>query len=98
MELALKSCPECGGKVSSQAAACPHCGYRLGHTPIEAALAATARDVVRGEKPSCMGKLTGCLFWILVVVVLMYVISYSLRSNKEDGMFFPAANKAVPAK
>ncbi len=25
--MALINCPECGGKVSSTAAACPHCGY-----------------------------------------------------------------------
>lgn len=25
--MALITCPECGGKVSSTASACPHCGY-----------------------------------------------------------------------
>jgi hypothetical protein len=30
--MALLSCPECGGKVSSEAPACPHCGH-----PIKAA-------------------------------------------------------------
>ena len=25
--MALMQCPECGGQVSDQAAACPHCGY-----------------------------------------------------------------------
>ncbi|HIN49966.1 MAG TPA: hypothetical protein EYM78_04510, partial [Gemmatimonadetes bacterium] len=24
--MAIKRCPECGGKVSSRAEACPHCG------------------------------------------------------------------------
>lgn len=27
--MALMNCPECGGKVSDRAAACPHCGYPL---------------------------------------------------------------------
>ena len=27
--MALMQCPECGGKVSSFAAACPHCGYPI---------------------------------------------------------------------
>jgi len=28
--MALTNCPECGGKVSTLAAACPHCGARRG--------------------------------------------------------------------
>jgi uncharacterized paraquat-inducible protein A len=27
--MALTTCKECGGQVSSEAAACPHCGYQL---------------------------------------------------------------------
>ena len=27
--MALVTCPECGGKVSDQAEACPHCGFLL---------------------------------------------------------------------
>jgi len=25
--MALQTCPECGGKVSSSSPSCPHCGY-----------------------------------------------------------------------
>lgn len=32
--MALTNCKECGQQVSDQAAACPHCGYRI--TPPEA--------------------------------------------------------------
>ena len=27
--MALIVCPECGGKVSDKASACPHCGYPI---------------------------------------------------------------------
>jgi hypothetical protein len=27
--MALQPCPECGGRVSDKATACPHCGYVL---------------------------------------------------------------------
>jgi predicted amidophosphoribosyltransferase len=27
--MALEVCPECGGKVSSTAHSCPHCGYTV---------------------------------------------------------------------
>ena len=31
--MALITCPECAGKVSDRAAACPHCGYPIKKTP-----------------------------------------------------------------
>lgn len=31
--MALIECPECGGKVSDRAAACPHCAYPIGKRP-----------------------------------------------------------------
>lgn len=33
--MAILKCIECGGKVSSEASACPHCGYVKGARPIE---------------------------------------------------------------
>ena len=35
--MSLMKCPECGGQVSDQAAACPHCGYVLKKASAEAA-------------------------------------------------------------
>ncbi|MFR2832301.1 MAG: zinc ribbon domain-containing protein, partial [Finegoldia magna] len=31
--MALTTCPECAGKVSDRAAACPHCGYPIKKAP-----------------------------------------------------------------
>ena len=31
--MALVGCPECGGVVSEQATACPHCGHPIAHVP-----------------------------------------------------------------
>jgi predicted amidophosphoribosyltransferase len=32
----LQSCPTCGGQISQQAKACPHCGHPLKDDPINA--------------------------------------------------------------
>lgn len=45
--VALTSCPECDGKVSDQAAACPHCGHPLSVTKADDSTASDAQVSLR---------------------------------------------------
>ena len=55
--MAINVCSECGGKVSSNASACPHCGNRLG------------RRSLQQLKVGCMALLI--LFGAFVVMVMI---------------------------
>jgi hypothetical protein len=44
----IESCPECQGKLSSQAATCPHCGWMRDAAPTEAATAPQRTQVKAG--------------------------------------------------
>ena len=63
--MALRPCPECGGKVSDRAISCPHCGVKLNLTAVEMGMAAWAKDVERSERSGC------CLFGLLKIVVVL---------------------------
>ena len=52
--MTLISCPECKNEISSQAEACPKCGYSLQK---------------KSEKKSSMGCGTGCLIVIILFVI-----------------------------
>jgi hypothetical protein len=43
--MAIRSCPECNGKVSSTVPACPHCGFALGEAPEKQAGDSTGETV-----------------------------------------------------
>ena len=57
--MALMKCPNCEGKVSSTALACPHCGWM--HAPVH------KRFFVSGVR-----ALLVCLAFPLVILALMY--------------------------
>ena len=56
--MALISCPECESEISSQAAACPKCGYAL-------------KKATKEKSRSGCG--TGCLVIVVVFVVLAFI-------------------------
>lgn len=61
--MALVQCPECGGKLSSDAAACPHCGKP--NAPIAAPESS--------PEPKKTSAAVGCLGVILCLVIVGYI-------------------------
>jgi hypothetical protein len=57
--MALKKCPECGGKVSSAATACPACGHPLGKSFLEKQEAGCLRVIA-------FFTVVGIALWLLV--------------------------------
>jgi hypothetical protein len=50
--MALISCPECHGKLSTLAAACPHCGFAPPHEAASASVVKDAFPVDASREPS----------------------------------------------
>lgn len=75
--MAMINCPECKKEVSSQATACPHCGYPLIPTktdkpPVTQPPLAAPQGRSKAEKK---GKgCAGCLTIIVVIIVILYGI------------------------
>ena len=77
--MALIACPECEGRVSDRAAACPHCGY-----PVRASAAQTGSGVeetLREVSPSLYGRnpfvhIVVGLLCLVVVGLVMYGIEW----------------------
>ena len=72
--MALIACSECGKEISSQAAACPHCGHPLPG----AAASATSEDTspqtsAPGKKPF-WPKGSGCLFFIVIPSICILIV------------------------
>ncbi|MEE9275626.1 MAG: hypothetical protein V3V62_10000 [bacterium] len=67
--MALSDCPECGGMVSTEAIACPHCGY-----PRKGA-AKTRRSLfeVIAQLPCFIVGLLVIFFVIVVIMILLDV-------------------------
>ena len=64
--MALIECPECGGQVSTLAAACPHCGFPVSESA-----------VVARRRPGGPSRWTDPGFWV-IVIGLAAVIAVSI--------------------
>jgi len=60
--MAMISCPECKSEISSEAEACPKCGYSLKK---------------RSEKKASSGCAVGCLAFIIIFIIIMVIASLS---------------------
>lgn len=85
--MAIVSCPECKGQVSSAAAACPHCGHPMSGPPgaprLPAARPATAEQTLWEGSPSiktmALEIATTAVFSILVAVAALVAYRPALR-------------------
>ncbi|MEI7729756.1 MAG: PH domain-containing protein [Verrucomicrobiota bacterium] len=67
--MALIKCPECGGQVSTEATACPACGY-----PVGAKQAAPANNLLLEIRPSWWGYIWYLLFaWLLIPLLIAWL-------------------------
>ncbi len=97
--MALIPCPECGKAVSDQAITCPHCGIKLGLTPIEAGLVEYAREVRRAEEAKGCAesvKGLGCLIVLAFVAWLGWNFYQGWKSARAPAAVPAAAPRAVP--
>ncbi len=88
--MALIECPDCGGQLSTEAAACPHCGRPGKPTP---AVAPPEVPPPRQAFSSSSGtKGIGCLTIVGIVGVFLYVSSImeDCRSTKAPVSSLPA--------
>lgn len=76
--MALIVCPECGGKVSDRAEACPKCGYPLGGRPANAPTDVTKTKGAHSQQPktaiSGMQKLRMNIKLIVAIIVAIVLI------------------------
>ena len=75
------NCPECGGKVSKAAAACPHCGHPMGPPPptaIQQQVVVPKKSAVESGFGGCMGIFLFIIFLVFVAFVFLYVLGLSL--------------------
>jgi uncharacterized membrane protein YdbT with pleckstrin-like domain len=67
--MALIQCPECKGQVSTEATACPSCGY-----PVGAKTAATGNKLLLEVRPSWWAYVAYFLFaWLLVPLLVAWL-------------------------
>ena len=64
--MALKQCPECGHTVSTQAEACPGCGFPMRESPV---LDYVQRRVHLGLYLSWLSLSTGALLFLIGLVI-----------------------------
>lgn len=75
--MALITCPECNASISSEAAACPHCGYPLADTVVPKPSPAQETPVATSKVPKKkVGK--GIIALIAVIVIAAAVGAYFL--------------------
>lgn len=71
----LIACPECSGKVSDKAQACPHCGY-----PVSSLGSASAEETVIEVSPALFGNNPFThLFVVLTCLVIIGFIWYFIE-------------------
>lgn len=73
--MTLIACPDCGGQVSDQAVACPHCGRPLRSMP--------SPEGLRREARFLQSLTTGCgclvlLFVLAAVGVIVFLVKYGV--------------------
>lgn len=91
--MALTACPECGGKVSGRAEACPHCGFRLRMNAGEVALKEFASAFSHEPRRGCRG--CGCLLAILVG--LLVISLFAPKRAPDTGTPSIPADQGTPA-
>jgi len=69
--MALITCPECGGKVSSESTACPHCGYPM--KKFQQQKKPAVEREISGEKKKII-LLVAIGIAVIAVVLLLYFI------------------------
>ena len=72
--MALIQCPECGAeKISSEAIACPKCGFSLASISQEEKAALEEKEIQREKEKAASAQKSniGCLMLILVVLLAM---------------------------
>lgn len=95
--MALTTCPECGGAVSDQAPACPHCGFVLSkavlaENPIPSPATDGGKDNPKKAKPS-KGKIgCGIALGVILAIVVIIIIAAASGSNSDS-----AASKEIKA-
>lgn len=88
--MALKTCPECGGQVSTTASSCPHCGYRE-----TVAAIGNAAGVVAG-KVSFMARLLAAMFtWRAVAALSVLLVGVAVLWG---GVKYKQAQDAAAAR
>ena len=83
--MAIMKCRECGGKVSSEAATCPHCGVN------QPALQKQTTSIGAAKKKSSFWKIAG-----LVVLVLWIIGFVSQQSGTRSESKSTAATTSTP--
>jgi ribosomal protein L37E len=76
--MALTNCPECGKEVSSQASACPHCGFPLVKSAQEPSQQQPQVTRPQAVKKGCLG----CVGIIVIAVVIMIIIGGMLPDEE----------------
>lgn len=77
--MAIINCPECNGKLSTGADACPHCGFAL-----RAGVPPPINVDVKQESPGCLGGMSqgmgmgcGCLLFVILVLLALAFLASS---------------------
>ena len=91
--MALVDCPECERRVSTLAAACPHCGFPLSGEVTLAAAPGRVRGPSRWTDPG---------FWIILIgLITVIVMSVLILRHAENGSApettAPATTVGAPA-
>ena len=91
--MAITKCPDCGGKLSTDAAACPHCGRPSGGGAATSVGGQPAPDKKKESSPAR----AGCL---VIVVLLGAFTCAGLMSDTTDQLSSEPANpsRKTPAK
>lgn len=74
--MALIACPDCGGQVSDQALACPHCGRPLQTVP--------SLQVLRREAHTLQSLAKGCGCLVILFALGLGVLAYLVLRGVVD--------------
>lgn len=103
VRMALITCPECGKQVSSQAKACPACGFPVAETTARTG-GAIGADLLAEVRPSWWNYFWHLLFCFLIVPWLIAWLQrastvlrvYSNRVTLERGLFTKCYQDFLP--
>lgn len=82
--MGLGSCPDCGGKLSTSAKTCPHCGRPC---------ALQNEPDLKIKKANTSATRKGCLFVFGVLALSVFVILCNVNSDNTDSSLFSAENR-----
>lgn len=108
--MALIACPECEGRVSDKAVACPHCGFPVQAQRVRSGVGET-EETLRQVSPSLYGRnpfihlLVALLSLVLIGLVLYFVewmrcratrlVITTKRTTLETGIFSRQTNEVL---